>query len=102
MLSRIDMNKPSVQALSYALRNPKIWNDKFTWDYNNCEYCAMRVAHELWGAPLFIELSVSRGPRAMAELLGISPEASQRIFMEYDSKPTPEQIADKLDELVAA
>lgn len=43
-----DDAKPSLQALSHALRHPETWPAGFEWDFNNCDTCAMELAHRLW------------------------------------------------------
>ena len=43
-----DMTKPSLHALSYALRHPDTWPRGFSWNYRNCNRCAMGLAGLLW------------------------------------------------------
>jgi len=43
-----DLDKPSLHALSYALRHPDTWPAGFVWDFSNCTTCAMGLAHQLW------------------------------------------------------
>lgn len=42
---------PSLEALSYALRHPETWPAGFTWDFTDCDKCAMGLANALWPAP---------------------------------------------------
>lgn len=43
-----DLDKPSLHALSYALRHPDTWPDGFYWQFDQCDQCAMGLAHALW------------------------------------------------------
>lgn len=43
-----DLDKPSLHALSYALRHPDTWPENFVWDYNDCQQCAMGLANAFW------------------------------------------------------
>ena len=42
------LNKPTLHALSYALRHPDTWPKDFVWNYRECNQCAMGLAHQLW------------------------------------------------------
>jgi hypothetical protein len=42
------LDEPSLQALSFILRNPKLWPKNFVWAYDSCHSCAMGLAAELW------------------------------------------------------
>lgn len=44
-----ELGKPSLEALSYALRHPETWPDGFYWHFSECENCAMGLAASLWG-----------------------------------------------------
>lgn len=46
-LERIS-EKPTLQALAYALRNPDVWPEDFTWDYRKSSHCAIGLAARLW------------------------------------------------------
>jgi hypothetical protein len=41
-------DKPSLAALSYALRHPEMWPKGFEWDYSFCHSCAMGLTVQLW------------------------------------------------------
>lgn len=41
-------SRPSLGALSFALRHPGTWPKGFRWDYNDCKKCAMGLACRLW------------------------------------------------------
>lgn len=42
-LSRLT-DRPSLTALSYALRHPGTWPKDFVWDYSDCTTCAIGLA----------------------------------------------------------
>ena len=41
-------DRPSLVALSYALRHPETWPEDFVWDYSDCTTCAIGLATRLW------------------------------------------------------
>lgn len=41
-------DKPTLHALSYALRHPEMWPKEFRWNFNECSQCAMGLAFALW------------------------------------------------------
>lgn len=43
-----NLDKPSLHALSYALRHPDTWPQGFVWNYGQCNQCAMGLARALW------------------------------------------------------
>ncbi len=43
-----DLTKPSLHALSWALRHPDVWPKGFVWKYSDCSQCAMGMAALLW------------------------------------------------------
>lgn len=44
----IDLDRPSLAALSYILRHPDTWPKDFIWNFGDCYQCAMGLAHRLW------------------------------------------------------
>jgi hypothetical protein len=46
--SLLQLDKPSLKALSYILRHREHWPEGFTWSFPNCEQCAMGLARNLW------------------------------------------------------
>lgn len=104
-----DLDKPSLHALSYALRHPDTWPDGFVWDYSYCGQCAMGLAHLLWketvGRP-----DTYNGASLMARAFAIPYEEARDIFLEGRGAPryclvgprnidaqTPERVADQID-----
>jgi hypothetical protein len=62
-----DLDKPSLHALSYALRHPDTWPKGFKWDYQWCTTCAMGLAGQLWNETIGTDsLNVSTMARAFA------------------------------------
>lgn len=110
------LDKPSLKGLSYALRHPETWPEGFYWDFNDCEQCAMGLAHQLWN---FIEFKNDdndndRAVSAMARKFAMPYKTADEIFMGSGNwnkdflgreKPfgsiTPEQIADQIDKYLA-
>jgi hypothetical protein len=111
-----DLTKPSLHALSYALRHPDTWPEGFVWKYKKCSQCAMGLAHLLWNTIAISEnpdTAVSYAARGFA----MPYEEAKNIFLgaydwmpliveghlwwktaEFDFKSvTPEMVADQID-----
>jgi hypothetical protein len=118
-----DLDKPSLHALSYALRHPDTWPEGFVWNYGNCANCAMGLAHALWnGIPV---VGPKDGPSVMAHKFAMPWGEAKRIFLggfdwtptrtftkgflwwserylKFDLKRvTPEMVADQIDAYLA-
>lgn len=91
-------DKPSLRALSYALRHQELWPKDFKWAFHDCTTCAMGLAGRLWKTiPL---LSYMEGA------FGMDYQSAKDIFGGWGymlSLPeiTPEMVADKIDEYLA-
>lgn len=74
-----DLDKPSLHALSYALRHPDTWPEGFVWDFSQCEQCAMGLAHYLWRQlPIPDNLT---GPTYMAREFAMPFSIAKDIFL---------------------
>lgn len=74
-----DLSKPSLHALSYALRHPDTWPKGFVWGYQHCDNCAMGLAHGLWNQ---IPATLPRNAASyMAREFAMPFEAANSIFM---------------------
>ena len=107
-----DLDKPSLHALSYALRHPDTWPKDFVWDFGKCTQCAMGLAHHLWGE-MIPQVGTTNGASVMAREFGMKYEAADRIFLRQRGKTkwlfglrdaipdmdriTPEMVADQID-----
>lgn len=80
-----DLDKPSLHALSYALRHPDTWPASFNWNYTSCDTCAMGLAHQLWRQipPHSDGTNVNAGTSKMAKAFGMPFEVAQQIFFGY-------------------
>jgi hypothetical protein len=96
-------NKPTIGALSFALRHKELWPADFHWDYSRCETCAMGLARRMW--PKHVE---EPNLSSMVAAFGIDHDTAARIFtgsyMYYNRmmiagyEPIlPEHVADVLD-----
>jgi len=75
-MSKTRENKPSLRALSFALRNEETWPEHFDqWDYRFCDTCAVGLALAMW--PQFMSRINSEH---VSGIFGISVEDSVRIF----------------------
>jgi hypothetical protein len=103
-----DLNKPSLQNLSYALRHPDTWPEGFNWQYQNCGTCAMGLAHELWKE--IPQTYFTNGASIMAKAFAMPYSEANDIFMRGRNAPrkafigprdptrqTPERVADAID-----
>jgi hypothetical protein len=100
-----DLSKPSLHALSYALRHPDTWPEGFVWNYAQCAQCAMRLAHRLWRQIPRPENDT--GTSVMARSFAMPYEEANKIFFlahhvwgpfyRQMAAVTPEIVADKID-----
>lgn len=104
-----DLSKPSLHALSYALRHPDTWPEGFYWNYDNCDQCAMGLAHQLWRKHVQ-EVYTETGASVMAKAFGMPYGKAERIFLEGPKNHryfgifprgyrtmTPDMVADDID-----
>lgn len=105
------MDKPSLAALSYALRHPETWPKDFEWDYGYCETCAIGLTVKLWFAG---HRGGVDGTTLMAREFAMPWEAARRIFVQayrprnlldvrnlFSRSPhvnSPERVADLIDD----
>ena len=80
-----DLNKPSLHALSYALRHPDTWPEGFVWDYSTCNHCAMGLAHALWKQNV-PEVTRFTGASVMARSFALPFEDARFIFLGLDGQ----------------
>jgi hypothetical protein len=46
----VDLTRPSLAALAYALRHRETWPAGFVWNYRYADTCALGLSHQLWGS----------------------------------------------------
>lgn len=85
-----DLDKPSLHALSYALRHPDTWPKSFHWNYNKCDHCAMGLAHALWDS--IPEANRSDGASIMAREFAMPFGHARSIFMGGSWTPTKTEV----------
>ncbi len=102
-----DLDKPSLTALSYLLRNQEKWPTGFVWDYSFCDQCAMGLARTLWEKDYNSNVdSVGRAIKYMSNTFGLSIKSIEDIFKGTgwaDKKletVTPEMVADRIDKFL--
>lgn len=44
----VDLSKPSLQTLSFILRNKEFWPKDFEWDFENFNQCAMGLLAQIF------------------------------------------------------
>lgn len=76
----VDLESPSLEALSFVLRHPDTWPEGFVWDYSNCNHCAMGMARALWRITDQSMMEVTVGSSIMAKTFGMGFTDSQQIF----------------------
>lgn len=103
-----NLDKPSLHALSYALRHRDTWPKNFTWNYKFCEECAMGLAHKLW-ANSIPQADPQTGASIMAREFALPYEAAMAIFYDANrcrllglfttsmASVTPDMVAEKID-----
>lgn len=70
---------PSLEALSYALRHPEVWPEKYSeagWHFPSCARCAMGLAHALWPTKISVP-----DPEDCAPALGITSDQARIFFI---------------------
>lgn len=97
----------TLKGLAFALRHHELWPREFKWDYTECKSCAMGLAVQLWnlsGGECTYTLA-----RAFSEDIRDFDRSTLDIFCGLSSKlhkkmccVTPEDVADALDEYLAA
>ena len=93
-MSSLDNRQATLKNLSYALRHRETWPAGFEWNYQDCYKCAMGLAHRMWPQQVAAPSS-----DVMAETFGMNPFDASMVFLHAGAPATPEQIADKIDEL---
>jgi hypothetical protein len=95
------LDKPSLEALSYVLRNRDLWPADFVWDYKECSQCAMGLAIELWN----LKWENTTRCELLRNTMNMKNEDAMAIFYLAAEKPerknkyiTPEMIADDIDQ----
>jgi hypothetical protein len=112
-----DLNKPSLHALSYALRHPDTWPKDFVWDFRDCDQCAMGLAHRLWKSLPEPTSQWREGSSMMARQFAMPYSEAERIFFgdAYTRQQffglisttipqrdvTPDMVADAIDKYLA-
>lgn len=123
-----DLDKPSLENLSYALRHPDTWPANFTWSFERYSTCAMGLAHQLWSSivppPLQDSTQCNLGSSIMAKVFAMPFEEAKNIFFGLGPKSgwvptrtaghlwwkktlhingavTPEMVADQIDKYLA-
>lgn len=74
------MDKPSLVALSYALRHPASWPKGFDWDYSDCSQCAIGLAYKLWLGKMSTFSTPHAEVSVMAREFEMSWQDADRIF----------------------
>ena len=110
--SLTDIGKPSLHALSYALRHPDTWPEGFVWEYSDCRNCAMGLAHQLWNEIPWA--GVDSGASLMARHFAMPYSRAKSIFFQTQwhsrimgifprsySSVSPEMVADQIDKYLA-
>ncbi len=95
------LNQPSLEALSFILRNKELWPAHFVWDFSACDQCAMGLAHKIWPD----KIKCPSGSD-MSEVFNLDKDAVTRIFMACTTQSlfktiSPEMVADRIDALNA-
>jgi hypothetical protein len=112
----LDLNKPSLEALSHILRHKELWPERFTWNYSSCSQCAMGLAATLWKFMDPNNMGVEDGTYMMADIFEMEIRESADIFLgkgkwmpTYDNgiildfhAVTPEMVADQIDKYLAS
>lgn len=101
----VDLSKPSIAGLAYALRHREIWPKGFKWDFPQPDGCAIGLGGRLWGFHgsqwLSLACGISEEDRQVIFFAGNGRKRSvlDKVFGRY-SEPTPEDIAARLEALI--
>ena len=100
-MSSLDQRQATLRDLSNALRDPDNWPTGFSWNYADCNRCAMGLAHRMW--PQQVKQPTTE---AMTQAFGIEANKASDIFTGAGRHRmshagiTANQIANLIDELV--
>lgn len=98
------LDKPSLEGLSYALRNLATVAPKHKWLYRDHCHCAMGLAHELWPSAFDVKDYVRT--KDMVQVFGMDALAAAEIFISCRNKiatrsVTPADVASAIDAYLA-
>ncbi len=93
--------KPSAEGLSYLLRHSEIWPKDFKWNFGNYYCCALGLSEKFWGykfnvlsnVEFYFKITYERGAG------WVFGSGILNIYGKPDADVTPNDVADKLDEL---
>jgi len=99
--------KPTLQALAYALRHRDVWPDDFTWNYSRTDCCAMGLAARLWPIYCFSGMAPTIGE--LQKVFNLSTMAACVIFFGSEQhsllfkrqETTPDMVANVIDHYLA-
>jgi hypothetical protein len=72
-MPNVDISKPSIANLIYALRHPQTWPAGFKWNYGGCTTCAMGLVHRLWDSQTPLPDYFSSWVELVCETLEVPP-----------------------------
>ncbi len=89
-----DLSKPTLPGLAYLLRRPDLWPKGFSWDYGNCNRCAMGLVTRMWRRPRRRACT-----DCMCQIFKIDEPTVYGFFLAFhgESLPQPEHIANRIE-----
>lgn len=96
----VELDKPSLKALSHILRHRELWPTGFEWNFSHCPTCAIGMARELW----FSDRALWEAEDEFHVRCGYSDLAHTEMFVVGAFGPvsvSPEMVADRIDAFLA-
>lgn len=106
MLSRSPIFKPSLVSLAYILRNPSMWPQDFTWNFQYHGQCALGLSDKLWPgyASLLLNTMTEESFKDIFIYTTNKPKVVSRMFWirwertRLHEEVSPDMVADHIEE----
>ncbi len=96
-----DLSQPTLEGLSFLLRNRRLWPADFEWFYPSHNQCALALGSRFWGSDNFEDAPFwPEDPDQGDRLIRIFFALPRGTGMRYEDV-TPGMVADAIDEYLA-
>ena len=86
-----DLTHSSLEGLAYILRHKNLWPKNFSWEFSDCERCAIGLATKIWPGSYSNYMDMIRH-------FDLEPASAFCIFIKGTSpEVTPESVAHRIE-----